>query len=398
MAERSQNTSAVSRFVFTSPWLPLIFIALFAFAIYAEFSRIPMPRFFPTPIRFILFNNLCLLLVIALRFIDQIVRTQKTFYYAAGDRAKRNEFICPKPADTVRGELGKAGFCFDSSGYGEKRTVVPLAMSLVYGGILLALLVGSYDNYFHISGVFFQGEGAPAQLSDKSLYLNIVKGPLATLASLPKLQVRKNIYTAPLWPNGAVELALLDKNNKEIIKGTVGKYGKPLVYNGIEYHFGRFLTDIPLLIVSDDQQEEFQNHVKVKPLDKPEGNFTHYANFEGNSLLWDVLYDPTTRTIRLLGGKDGRNVVDGVYHFGRDTSAHMGPFSVSVPGLTNWAEIHVVHPRHMLLVFIGAGIMAVGILLRFIFHPQRVWLEETLEGCRVLAVGGKARKVLERSG
>jgi hypothetical protein len=395
MAEKSQNTSAVHKFIFTSPWLPLIFIALFAGALYAEFAGIPLPRFFPTPIRFILFNNLCLLLVIALRFVDQIVRAGKTFYYAADGRTRGNEFVSPVPIDTVRGELVKAGFCFDSDGYGEKQTPARMAMTLVYGGILLALVVGSYDNYWHISGVLFQGEGAPALLSDESLYLNIVKGPLATLKTLPKLQVRTNIYKDPQWPNGAVELALLDKDNKVIVKGTVGKEGKPLVYNGIEYHFGRFLTDIPLLIVSDDQQEEFQNHVKVKPLDTPEGNFTHYANFEGNSLLWDVLFDPTTRTIKLLGGKDGKNVVNGEYRFGRDTLVHMGRFSVSVPGLSNWAEIHVVHPRHMLIVFIGAGITVIGILMRIIFRPQRVWLEETPEGCRVWAAGGEARKAVE---
>jgi hypothetical protein len=397
MIEKSQNRSVAGKFVFTSPWLPLIFIALFAVAIYAEFAHIPLPRFFPAPVRFILFNNLCLLLVIALRFIAQLVRTRRTFYYTARDRAQRDEFICSVPVDTVRGRLTKAGFCFDSGGYGEKRTPARFAMTLVYGGILLALLVGSYDNYFHISGVFFQGEGAPALLSDESLYLNVIKGPLATLKGLPKIQVRKNIYKDPRWPNGAIELALLDKNNKVIVKETVAKDGKPLVYKGMEYHFTRFLTDIPLLIVADDRQEEFQNHVKVIPLDKPEGNFTHYANFEGNSLLWDVLYDPATRTIKLLGGKDGKNVVDGVYQFGRDTSVHMGRFSVSVPGLSNWTEIHVVHPRHMLLVIIGAVIMAVGILIRIIFRPQRVWLEEAPEGCRVCAVGGEARKAVEKS-
>ena len=398
MAEKSQNRSAAGKFVFTSPWLPLIFIALFAVAIYAEFTHIPLPRFFPPPVRFILFNNFCLLLVIALRFADQIVSAKKTFYYEAFDRTQGNEFISPEPIGTMRGELTKAGFCLDSSGYGEMRTPARLAMILVYGGILLALLAGSYDNYWYISGVFFQGQGAPALLSDESHYLNVVKGPLATLKGLPKLQVRRNIYKDPRWPAGAVDLALLDKDNKEIVKGTVAKFGKPLVYKGMEYHFTRFLTDIPLLIVADDQQKEFDNKVKVIPLNTPEGNFTHYANFEGNSLLWDVLYDPTTSTIRLLGGKYGKNVVDGVYHFGRDTSVHMGWFSVSVPWLSNWAEIHVVHPRHMLLIFIGAGIMAVGILMRIIFRPQRVWLEEASEGCRVWAVGGEARKAVGKSG
>jgi cytochrome c biogenesis protein ResB len=111
-------------------------------------------------------------------------------------------------------------------------------------------------------------------------------------------------------------------------------------------------------------------------------------------LLWDVLYDPAGRAIRLLGGGNGKNVVDGVYHFGQDTAVQMGSFIAKVPWLTEWSEIHVVRHRHLVLAYIGLGIMVIGVLMRLVFRPQRVWLEETTDGCRVWAVGGVAKKLL----
>ena len=395
MSEKAWNTSPLRRFVYTSPWLPLVFVVLFAVAIYAEFARLPIPRFMPTPLSFIFFSNLCFLLVIAVRFAAQAVRLKERFHYDAGDRPRAGALCAPAPVAAVREKLAAAGFIFASGDYGEKRSQAPLAMTLVYGGLLLALLVGSYDNYWHISGVFLQGEGAPAQLDDESLYFNIVKGPLATLKGMPKLQVRKIIYRDSQWPNGAVELALLDKNNTVVKKGVVAKDGKPLSYKGVEYHLGRFLADLPLLIVTDNLHVEFQDQIKLQPLDAPDGNFTHYASLKGQRLLWNVLYDPVGKKVRLVGIKDGMNAADGIYQFGRDNAVRVGQFVAKIVGMSNWAEIHAVTPRHMLLVYVGSAIALAGVVMRVIFRPQRVWLEETPEGCRVWAVGEEARKAVE---
>ena len=395
MPERSKKNAGLHWVVFSSPWLPLIFIGLFALSIYAESARLPLPRFSPSPRRVIIVNNFCFLLVIALRFASHLLRLSREHRYDAGDRPRTGASLSASPLDMLRARFTAAGFCLDKSGYGEKRNLSLPATTIIYGGILLALLVGSYDNMRSFSAVFFQGEGAPSPLDDASLYFNVSNGPLTSLKGMPKLQVRKMIYANAQWPKGAVEIALYDKNNAMVAQGIVAKDGKPISYQGLEYHLGRFLADLPLLIATDNRHLEFENTLKVQPLDPPQGNYTYYASFKGERLLWDALYDPSGKTIRLLGGKNGKNVVDGVYVFGRDTAVQMGPFIAKVPWLADWAEIHVVRPRHMLLVYIGLGIMIIGILMRLVFRPQRIWLEEVPEGCRVWTVGGEAKKLVK---
>ena len=397
MPERSLKNSMLRRFIFSSPWLPLFFVGIFALSIYAEFARIPLPPFVHSPRKLILISNFCFLLVVALRFFSQLSRLSRQHRYGAADRPRKEANLCAAPMETLRAEFEGAGFCLDKSGYGEKRTLSLPATTILYGGILLALLAGTYDNMRSFSGVFFQGEGAPSQLDDPKLYFNVSKGPLASLKGMPRFQVRRLIYGNAQWPKGAVEVSLYDKKNTLLAQGTVAKDGKPLVYRGFEYHLGRFLIDVPLLIATDNLHLEFEDTVKLQPLEPPKGNYTYYASFKGHRLLWDVLYDPAGRSIRLLGGENGKNVVDGVYHFGQDTAVRMGPFIAKVPWLTEWSEIHVVRPRHLVLAFIGLGIMVIGILMRLVFRPQRVWLEEAPEGCRVWTVGGDAKKLLSTS-
>jgi hypothetical protein len=394
MPERSKKSSGLHRLVYSSPWLLLIFIGLFALCIYAEYARLPVPRYIPSPRRLILFSNFCFLLVIALRFVNLLSRFSREQRYDAGDRPLTDAHLCAAPLETLRAEFAAAGFRLDKNGYGEKRTLSLPATTIIYGGMLLALLVGTYDNMRSFSAVFFQGEGAPSPLDDAVLYFNVSKGPLASVKNMPRFQVRKLIYANAQWPKGAVEIALSDKDNHAVAQGIVAKDGKPLVYRGLEYHLGRFLADVPLLIATDNMHLEFEDTLKVQPLDPPQGNYTYYASFKGKRLLWDILYDPAGKAIRFLGGKNGKNVVDGVYIFGRDTAVQMGPFIAKVPFLTEWAEIHVVRPRHMLLVYVGLGITIIGMLMRLVFRPVRVWLEGAPEGCRVWAVGGEAKKLL----
>ena len=395
MSERTKKKSGLQRFFLNSPWLLLIFIVLFAFCIYAEYARLPVPRYLPSPRRMILVSNFCFLLVIALRFFSQIARLSRDQRYDAADRPASDPALSDASLETLRSQLGAAGFRLDKSGYGEKRGFSLAATTIIYGGILLALLAGTYDNMRSFSGVFFQGEGAPSPLDDPSLYFNLSNGPLASVKGMPKLQVRKLIYSSPEYPKGAVEIALYGKENKAVAQATVAKDGEPLSYGGLQYHLGRFLADVPVLIATDNMHLEFEDTLKVQPLDPPQGKYTYYASFKGKRLLWDVLYDPAGKSIRFLGGKGGKNVIDGVYVFGRDTAVQMGPYIAKVPFLTEWTEIHVIRPRHMYLVYFGVAIAVIGILLRLLFHPQRVWLEEAPQGCRVWAVGQESKRLLK---
>ena len=395
MSERMKKRSGLQQFVLNSPWLLVFFIGLFAVSIYAEYAGLPVPRFVPSPRRLILVSNFCFLVVIALRFFSQISRLSREQRYDADDRPGTDGKLCSASPETLRGELGSAGFRFDKSGYGEMRTLSLPATTVIYGGILLALLAGTYDNMRSFSGVFFQGEGAPSPLDDSSLYFNLSKGPLASVKGMPKFQVRKMIFGSAEYPKGAVEIALSDKSNAAVAQGTVAKGGKPLVYGGLQYHLGRFLADVPVLIATGNGHLEFEDTLKVQPLDPPQGKYTYYASFKGKRLLWDVLYDPAGKSVRFLGGANGKNVVDGFYVFGRDTAVQIGSYIVKVPFLTEWSEIHVIRPRHMYLVYLGLVITVIGILLRLIFHPQRVWLEAAPEGCRVWAVGRQSKRLLK---
>lgn len=393
MHEKTRKNAVLHRFIFSSPWLPLFFICFFALSIYAEIAGLPMPSFIHSPRNLIIVNNFCFMLLIALRFISQLLRLTRKFRYEAGDRPRTPAYISNAPLEAVRAEFAAAGFSFDKSGYGEKRTLSLLATTIIYGGILLALMVGSYDNMWQFSGVFVQGVGAPSPLDVAGTYLNVSTGPLASFKDLPKLQVKKLIFDDAKWPKGAVEIALYDKKNAVVAQGTVPRDGKPLVYSGFEYHLGRFLTEVPLQISTDNKHMEFDNSLIVQPLEPPQGNYSYYASFNGIRLQWDLLYDPAGKSFRLLGGVNGKNVVDGEYVIGRDTAKQMGPFIARIPWLSQHLEMHVVSHRHLVLVYFALGITVIGILMRLIYRPQRVWLEEAPEGCRVWAVGGETKRL-----
>jgi len=52
-----------------------------------------------------------------------------------------------------------------------------------------------------------------------------------------------------------------------------------------------------------------------------------------------------------------------------------------------WLEIYVVHGRHMAVIFFGAVLIFIGLCMRIIFRPQRIWLEEKSNGCAVRVIG-----------
>jgi cytochrome c biogenesis protein ResB len=52
----------------------------------------------------------------------------------------------------------------------------------------------------------------------------------------------------------------------------------------------------------------------------------------------------------------------------------------------------------MELLWVGGFIALLGLIMRIAFRPQRVWLEETPEGCRVWVVGKEAKSRLKAEG
>jgi hypothetical protein len=223
------------------------------------------------------------------------------------------------------------------------------------------------------------------------------KGFLASTAGLPRLQVRNQILPNREWPYGATEIALLSKDNKELAHKTITWDGQPLKYGGFEYHMGRFLYDVILNIGTASGYLEFNDDIKLQPRwgETPIPPYTHEADFKGTRGRWKALYDPQRKALRLQLTNDGASEADGEILFQKDTNKRIGGFVAEISSLGSWSEIHVVHTRHMPLVIAGAVIAVAGLLLRLLFLPQRVWLEEAPEGCRVWTAGRDAKRLVE---
>ena len=389
------NHSCRLRRILTSTGILAIFLVFPALLILTRF--VPALRFIPTPLAGLLINNICFLLVIAPRFIHNVRRLSKEQQYGGGDRPRHAGLPVSRSAEELRRGFAERGYRFESSGgYGEKRTPAFLGTTLLYGGVLLAILVGTIDYARQYSTVVLLGVGIPTQLGTSEGLL-IGKGFFSYRDVLPQLQVKRQILPNSEWPYGATEIALLSKKNVELASKIITWGGEPLKYGGFEYHMGRFLYDAVLQIGTSSGYIEFDDFIKLQPIWGGEsGLYTHSALFKGVRGQWKALYDPKRKALRLGLTKDGAILADGEVIFQKDTRKVIGNFVADITTLGSWSEIHVVRKRHMPLVIFGAVIALIGALLRLIFHPQRVWLEEAPEGCLAWAVGGETKKLVKK--
>jgi hypothetical protein len=390
--------------VYSSPILPVLFLTIFALFILAQFVRLPwLASLGTTPL---VVSNLLLLLIIALRFLKHMLRLRQEFRYDAERRPRKGEMLIKRPHDQVRADLVGKGYCFDQAGrYGEKRNYALLGTTVIYGGMLFLLLIGTYDYMFQFSGSVFNGVGMiPMDVSDSRGYYSVAKGPLATISGLPRMQIKRQILPNAEWPKGAVEIALVKKKKGAtpdvLATGIVERGGKPLRYNGYDYYFNRSLYDAILNITTTKGYIEMDSFIKFQPMSQPEGKYTFYSSFKGERYRWLALFDPEQKAMKLTAlDKQGTQVAVGETIFQKDLEKEMGGgVVVRFNGLTSWSEMHIVHARHMYLLVVGALIAAIGALLRLAVRPQRVWLDEAPEGCRAWASGVETKKRLKIEG
>jgi len=391
MIKKSLMTQGLLGILYESPFPPLFFLAFFCLFILAQFVR--LPTFFHLDTNLLLVSNICFLLLIGLRFVRYFSLRNREIRYGSGGRPASGTLLSGSSSDSVRQRFADAGYRFDDS-YGEKHTLSYLGMTLLYGGLFLALAVGSFENLRQFSCVMFHNAGMSAALDDPQQYLKANLGPLASLKGMPRLQIKKMILPCPQWPKGAIEISLTDDKAKVLTEGTLENKGKPLTYNGMEYYFTRFLYDFILEIGTKNNYLEFSDTVKFEPMVTPINGYTHSVKFKGERLKWNALLDPQRMAIKLAGGKE-KKLVEGEIVFRRDQVAYAGEYDVKIGGMAQWAEIHIMRPRHMYIVYLGGALALIGLLMRLLFHPQRVWLEGTPEGTRVWATGGETKKLVK---
>jgi hypothetical protein len=378
----------------SSPLFLVLFLIIPAAVILNRF--VPLAKIVTLDANLIMVNNVCLLAALALRFFLCVVRLRQAVPYGAEGRPEGGELELGRPLEAVRADLAGAGYQFDQSGsYAEKRNPAFLGTTILYGGLFLVLLIGTFENLRQYSNVVLLGVGQPMKLAS-SEGISLGKGVLSLASVMPQLQVKQQFPPSSQWPNGATEIALLSDNNAVLARKTIFWGGEPLKYGGLEYHMGRFLYDAVLTVGTPKGYIEFDGFIKLQPLwDQRQGAYTHAATFKGQRGDWTALYDPARKALNLEITKKDGNVQRGEIVFQKDQKKVIGDFIAELSTMGSWSEIHVLRPHHMYLL-VAAGVVALlGLLMRLVFWPQRVWLEGASQGSRAWCAGREACRLIK---
>ena len=385
-----QKKSKFFRFLLLSPYFPLLFLLLPGILILGRLFHLRLPV--DVPLNLLLANNICLLGALGTRLWHYGAGLRREIRYG-GELPRRAPALEPGCSGLrVREVLAAAGFHFLGEGmYGEKHNPGYLGTALIYGGLFFLLLIGTWDNLRQFSGTLIKGPGIALDLSKADKYYHLITGPLASPAGFPSLKVTKQVFPDSTYPYGASEIKLYSRNGKYLDGAFIDAAKGPYRYGGYDIYVARLLADIALTIKTKGSEENnvFDDAVKLWPLyDKKVGDFSlrgEFATPAGDD--GDVLYDPVHDVFKITLTHKGKAVVSTDYTFQAYREKEEGNFVVSVQGMGHWTEIHIVRRRHMPLMLIGAVVAALGVLLRIFFRPQRVWLEEGEQGCRIRYVG-----------
>jgi hypothetical protein len=380
------------RYVFISAWPLIIFLVIPILVILSIRLNIQFPL---VGTRSLFVNNICLLCIIACRFLRYVSGIGKPVRYGACLSRPRKDAPLSLPVAEARGILENDGYFFTAGGnYGEKRDRGYLGVTLLYAGLLILLTVGIGDNLRQFSGMLLDGMGPATKLNKAEAYLKINKGILAAkLDSLPQMKIVNQFMPGDDYPLGATELALLSPDGKEQSK-IIQPGGDRIKYGAYDIYMTRIVFEPVLNVTNRALMPLFHGPVKLRPLVQKVGDYGFYAPFSYSNLDGDVYYQPGKNRLKVLIRQNGMLILNSEMLFQVDQQVTQGDLILSCEKMGQWSEIHVDRRRHMTLLMFGGVIALIGGLLRIVLRPERVWLEETAGGCRVRAVGGEAKRLL----
>jgi hypothetical protein len=396
------NNSRLRRLVLDSPLFLLVFAVLPGLLILSSFLHLKLPFHFTT--KMLLANIICLLAFVAVRLFRNLSGLRRDIRYGVGRRRPSISQDLARPAAVVRADLEKEGYRFTGDGaYAEKADLGYPGTVLVYGGLFIVLAIGTWDNLAQFSGTFVHGIGKAAPLDRREIYYPLVSGPLSSIAGLPKLEITKLNFTDKEHPKGTVGIVLWSQDNKPLGTDVIVAMGDPYRYRGHDIFVSKLLVDAGLSIKTKDKNNReviiFRDAVKLSPLWKKEGEYSFYGTFTDRANLdGELLYNPEKNVFKIKMSRDGKKVLETEFPFQVVLHKVEGDYDLSFIGVGRWAEIHVVRRRNMAMLWLGGIISALGLIMRIVFRPQRIWLEETTVGCRAWAVGGATKRRLKVEG
>jgi hypothetical protein len=390
--------SRLRRLLLDSPWFLLVFAILPGLLILSRILHVQMPFRFTT--RMLLVNIICVLAFVVVRLLRSVLGLRREIRYGA-DRCRPSISVdLVRDVAVVRADLKNAGYRFTGDGsYAEKVDLGYLGVTLIYGGLFLLLAIGTWDNLTQFSGTFIHSIGKAAHLDKLGLYDPLNAGPFSSISGLPSLEITQLNFIDKKYPKGSVEIALWSMKEELLGNTTLAATGDPYGYRGYDIFVAKLLVDTGLSIKTKDNDNHevilFNDVVKLSPLWKKEGDFSFYGSFTDRmGLDGELFYSPERNTFKVKMLREGKKALETEYPFQVVRHKVEGDYDLSFSALGRWAEIHVVHRRHMTMLWIGGIIAILGFCIRIVFRPQRVWLDKTTEGCRAWAVGGMTKKHL----
>jgi hypothetical protein len=395
MSEHTQS-HRVRNLLLRSPYFILIFLVVPAGTIVCNQFHIPYP------VNLLFISNVGFLLTLFLRFVWCLVKMRVAIRYDAAQKPRSSAISMEHSAGQVRTGLEGAGFRFDQSGrYGEKTDLGFPGLVLLYGGLLTALLLGTYDHLAQFTAAVRATSGVPLALNNPEKYRNEIIGSFSSYKSLPLLLVKRQMLPDKAWPDGAAEIALYSDEGEELTSKVIA-VGRSFRYGGYEYILTRFTYDAVLSILTTTNHPQYRNYVALTPVKGNMGPFTHYGSLEKNldpqfaAIAGDAWFSPKDNLLKVKATRDGKPIIDTELTLRGADRKVQGEYMVFFEGLVSWCEMRVFRTRHLLFIGIGAAVALLGGVFRVIFRPQRIWLEEASGGgCRVWAVGRETKNRLK---
>lgn len=386
--------SKLARLLLVSPWTLLIFLVLPLLVILSFTLHIAIPLAAPDAL---LYNNLCFALLVACRLFRYLARSGRTLRYGAGCCRPRQGVAIAAPASQLRARLTQKGYFFDTDGsYGERWDLGYFGTALLYSGLFLLLSVGCWDNLRQFSGSLLDGMGPGTKLNKIESYRAFSKGPLAAgLDSLPTMHITSQTLPDVSYPKGATGVALTDEDGKT--REYLLIPGQPIRYGAFDISMTKLVFQPQLVIKSKGSGTLFDDLVTLDPLVQKRGPYSFYGLMQGTILGVGVYYQPEKSTLMVVISQGDKKVVTDLT-FQVDQQVVQGDYILSCPKMGQWSEIKVMRRRHKSLLLLGGVLAALGLLLRVVIRPERVWLEEAPEGCTVRMSDKEGMKAIEAKG
>ena len=386
-----KDVSRPARVVLVSPWFLLFFLVVPILVVLSLVLHLSIPVA-GSP-RALFFNNIMLAVVIACRFLWYCTGMRRKIRYGAGSGQPGSGIVDPRPAADLRAALCRIGYAFAPDGtYGEKRDSGYLGTTIVYGGLLLLLSVGIWNNLCQFSGTILDGMGPTTMLNRKESYRALVMGPLASaLDSLPKMQIVDQIFPGSDYPKGATVVTLIAENGTP--RTETLKPDEPISYGAYDIFMTKLVFEPQIVIKDRDSRVLFDALVRLDPLVQKRGEFSVYGTYTGVDLLGGVYYQPEKSLLKVVITRNGkREVADMTFQVNQQ--AITADYLLSCAKMGQWSEIHVVRRRNMTYMVAGGVLALLGLLLRVACRPKRIWLKDSSEGCRVYATDKECLKLI----